>query len=1186
MLCSRVSGLERYRLVGDPIDVVTGANIDEALDLKLVGPINLEWWRHYNSAHCDQLGPLGWGHKHDFQRSLEFDIDGILYSDAGGGSVAFPFLADDGDTAVAAGLSLLRVDEQTYQINEAGQPSMEFVFAAQQTQAPLKRLFQASEGHQIVFYYHSDGRLKGIVDALKRALRIDYNPRGLLTAIVLLDKENNKERTLLRYDYDEHDQLIQGTDPYRNSFAFTYDSAHRLTQKTDRRGYSVLFKYDHQGRCIRTAGEDGLLDTRLDYRPLEKRTLMTRADGGEWIYNYDDNDTLTSIIDPYGGTRQFIRNELGQVTAEIDPNGNTIPHYYDADGRQIPDASDPFEPPERSIPAVPMEWEFGFLLDRGTILKQQALPDQGAKSQIEIDSFPKAPTNWLSYNHRFVALIAPVFDPFGTLIKDRSPVGHSRRWRHDPNGNTVLYQDREQRQYVKTYTSMNLLQSEQSPQGGSTRYDYTFAGNIAKVTDPGGAVSAFVYDLKDQLIEVYKSDALEERYERDQADNLVKKYAANGDCLLKFTIGKNNRKTTCELSSGETHSFEYDTAGNITLAATAKTVTLFDYNENGQQTLDMRDGLGVKHRYFDPTPDCVTTVFNRFQIHYRFQLKENLALTITDPGGKSHTLSIAGDHIQRQLSNGTVEQVFYNADGRCVSKSYQRKAYRWLRRFDYSAEGDLLALHDSQGRTVRYEYGSDHQLSCAILDHKTLQHYQFDEAGNLIKKPGLSDVVLSTGNRLLEANGKRFEYNPRNAVHAHTEGAASVHYRYDSRDMLTLIESAEGVWQAEYDPLGRRISKSFNGQKTDFYWDGDRLAAEVKADGSLRIYMYSNSLAFTPFMFMEYDHLHADVKSGRRYFIFSDHLGTPVCVEDETGNVVWRAQIEPFGHAHIDPKSTIDMPLRFPGHYCDAETGLHYNRFRYYSPELGRYLQSDPAGFAGGVNLYAYSTNPLKDVDLLGLSNTNTLCSTSGGTNKPPPQDGFDEQPTQIIRPERWDNELMVDPNQYQKINGMIFHGWNGHPNFTVFGYLDLPPGGHKIHITIDPSHAAFGVRKILPGLAELGVPHKVVPTQGDVKNRFGPGQNQQGKVITVYVQNDAERDAVKNRVEQITKPYQDAGILKPGPQPNIRRDPIQVEDANGRLVNVKDGQGNDVYPDDHLTPEPLLGDSGFLTSRPRGNGD
>ena len=64
------------------------------------------------------------------------------------------------------------------------------------------------------------------------------------------------------------------------------------------------------------------------------------------------------------------------------------------------------------------------------------------------------------------------------------------------------------------------------------------------------------------------------------------------------------------------------------------------------------------------------------------------------------------------------------------------------------------------------------------------------------------------------------------------------------------------------------------------------------------------------------------------------------------------------------------QPLRFPGHYHDAATGLHYNRFRYYSPELGRYLESDPVGVAGGLNLYGYccDSNPLRDVDLRGLT--------------------------------------------------------------------------------------------------------------------------------------------------------------------------------------------------------------------------
>src|SRR5262249_37343893 len=77
---------------------------------------------------------------------------------------------------------------------------------------------------------------------------------------------------------------------------------------------------------------------------------------------------------------------------------------------------------------------------------------------------------------------------------------------------------------------------------------------------------------------------------------------------------------------------------------------------------------------------------------------------------------------------------------------------------------------------------------------------------------------------------------------------------------------------------------------------------------------------------------------------------------------------------------TIKLNLRFPGHYFDQELKLHYNRFRYFSPELGRYLQSDPAGLAGGINAYAYPHTPLTAVDVNGLArNGGTLPKTKDG---------------------------------------------------------------------------------------------------------------------------------------------------------------------------------------------------------------
>ncbi len=62
------------------------------------------------------------------------------------------------------------------------------------------------------------------------------------------------------------------------------------------------------------------------------------------------------------------------------------------------------------------------------------------------------------------------------------------------------------------------------------------------------------------------------------------------------------------------------------------------------------------------------------------------------------------------------------------------------------------------------------------------------------------------------------------------------------------------------------------------------------------------------------------------------------------------------------------MPLRFQGQYCDAETGLHYNRFRYYDPQVGRFTTQDPISLAGGLNLYQYAPNPVHWVDSLGLT--------------------------------------------------------------------------------------------------------------------------------------------------------------------------------------------------------------------------
>ncbi|WP_207303114.1 RHS repeat-associated core domain-containing protein, partial [Pseudomonas antarctica] len=100
-----------------------------------------------------------------------------------------------------------------------------------------------------------------------------------------------------------------------------------------------------------------------------------------------------------------------------------------------------------------------------------------------------------------------------------------------------------------------------------------------------------------------------------------------------------------------------------------------------------------------------------------------------------------------------------------------------------------------------------------------------------------------------------------------------------------------------------------------------------------------------------------------------DHLGTPQELTAPDGEIVWSAHYRAYGQISRLDINKIDNPLRFQGQYFDQESGLHYNRHRYYNPDIGRYLTPDPVKLAGGINAYQYVPNPTGWVDPLGLSN-------------------------------------------------------------------------------------------------------------------------------------------------------------------------------------------------------------------------
>jgi RHS repeat-associated protein len=415
-----------------------------------------------------------------------------------------------------------------------------------------------------------------------------------------------------------------------------------------------------------------------------------------------------------------------------------------------------------------------------------------------------------------------------------------------------------------------------------------------------------------------------------------------------------------------------DERGQLIEARGAAVSCTFSYAATGQPLSDQRDELGVLHTQAI-AGSYTTSVLGRFVTQYTRTAEGELL--ITDPTGRSHRVTeLAPGVLQRQFSSGTREIAQYDLEGRCLLKTLDRRkndGHSWIRSFHYSGEGDLLEKRDNERGVTRYTYDTSHRLQHVAHPDACVDAYEYDAADNLLRLPGdgpegSTQLELRSGNRLRHANAQAFHYDDRDHVVRRDRPYGTVHYKHDALDQLTEIRAPDYLFSAKYDPLGRRTEKTVNGLTTRYYWDSDRLIAEVYPSGAVRVYVYEDALAMMPIMFVQYASCDAAPESGRRFYVVADHIGAVELVLNDQGEPAWQAQLDPYGLARIVVGKDFPQSLRFPGHFYDAETELHYNRFRYYDPSIGRYLESDPLGIEGGANLYAYTTNPLKEVDLRG----------------------------------------------------------------------------------------------------------------------------------------------------------------------------------------------------------------------------
>ncbi|KPG94942.1 hypothetical protein AEQ67_22650, partial [Pseudomonas sp. RIT-PI-q] len=282
----------------------------------------------------------------------------------------------------------------------------------------------------------------------------------------------------------------------------------------------------------------------------------------------------------------------------------------------------------------------------------------------------------------------------------------------------------------------------------------------------------------------------------------------------------------------------------------------------------------------------------------------------------------------------------------------------------------------------------------------------------------------------------------------------------------------ESTGAYRYDSLGRRVAKvsAVNGvtEQKNFLWQGLRMLRE-ESPGQSSLYIYEPG-SYAPLARVD----QSEGEEQKLYYFHTDQIGTPLEMTDREGQIVWQATYKAWGSLEKLEVNEVEQNLRFQGQYFDDETGLHYNTFRYYDPEVGRFVTQDPIGLLGGFNLYGYATNSTSWIDPLGWCSSVLGKSMGAKTG--------DGMANHHLIPE----ELMKAPaysQMFKKLKSMGFNGDGASNGIFLPGkselakQIDLP--GHwsshsaytkAVNAELSNLNAAFKANRLSDTQLALGI--------------------------------------------------------------------------------------------------------------------
>jgi RHS repeat-associated protein len=745
------------------------------------------------------------------------------------------------------------------------------------------------------------------------------------------------------------------TDQGGRSVSYQYDAAGRLIKVIDPLGQEMSYTYDANNQLLTTSNQRGIVDASRTYYANGRITQEQYADGSvmQFVYTLINDTapqgglTATKVIDPNGHAQTY-RIDTGLYTCSVADSfnkqslvdrqlgTNRAKSVTDRLGRVTLPTFDAKEnltrikSPDGSVTKYSYESTFNLPTTvTDPLNKTSTITYDAEGNPIEIkDALGKVSKLTYDPNGQVTSVtntlnqtVQMVYDARGNVIKVTDALNHSTSSTYDILNRLTKSTNALGHEVKYQYDLLNRTTQATSAEGRVTKYAYDANSNLISVTDPAGNVTRYGYDRKDRMVKRTDASGKVATYQYDGNDNLVKNTDRKGQ-VTTYQYDANDRLASTTYNDGKVVSSTYDDEDRlVSLNDTAPGAGQhnFAYDQLDRLTQETNARGTVNYSYDVLGRRTSLKINNQRNLNYSYD--DNDRLTAITEGNE--TFGFSYDQLDRRagmtLPNGISTAYSYDAAGRLTGMKYS-KGSTVLR--------DLVYGYDEINRRTSY-------------------------SGNTSPAPRDTATDTATVNALNQYTTR----NGKPVSHDDNANQTTNNAVWDARDRLVSLSGPNFTASFTYDAMGRRTSKTVNGQTKTYHYDGSDLISETGAD-----------YTFGPGIDQPLER-----KSGQNEYYLSDALGSVIVLTDPSGSIKTSYNYSPFGKKQTTGASS-DNPFTFTGREDDG-TGLYYYRARYYNPDQKRFIAEDPLEFGGGdSNLQAYvGNNPIDYSDPTGL-----LCLAGG----------------------------------------------------------------------------------------------------------------------------------------------------------------------------------------------------------------